>query len=248
VEYHAPALEKGLEILELLAHEPDPLSMNDIARRLKRSRNEIYRMLAVLERRQYLDRLPDDRFELTNRLFWLAMRAAPRRNLIDAALPEMHRLADSLLQSCNLGVLSGTEIVIVARVESPAMLGFAVRVGYRREMWNTSSGRLLFSLQPPEKKARWLELLEQGASPEERERFLAEVEKMGDQGYIMTPSPSVGGIIDIGAPIYDDEPSGPIASLVVPFMSSVALRAGTDEALAAVQQAARTISFTLQHG
>ncbi len=42
-DYTAPALEKGLDILELLAVSPIGLSQAEIATKLKRSVNEIYR-------------------------------------------------------------------------------------------------------------------------------------------------------------------------------------------------------------
>ena len=52
--YTAPALEKGLDILELLADAGEGLSQNQVAARLGRSVGEIFRMLEVLERRGWL--------------------------------------------------------------------------------------------------------------------------------------------------------------------------------------------------
>jgi len=52
--YTAPALEKGLDILELLAGEGGGLLQNAIAQRLSRSATELFRMLSVLERRGYV--------------------------------------------------------------------------------------------------------------------------------------------------------------------------------------------------
>ena len=42
--YRAPALDKGLDILELLARTDDGLSQAEIAKALARSPNEIYRI------------------------------------------------------------------------------------------------------------------------------------------------------------------------------------------------------------
>ena len=49
--YQAPALKKGLEILELLATSEQALTMSDISGALGRSVGEIFRMLQVLEER-----------------------------------------------------------------------------------------------------------------------------------------------------------------------------------------------------
>ncbi len=46
-KYSAPALSKGLDILELLATQSAGMKKSDIAKSLKRSLSEIFRMLAV---------------------------------------------------------------------------------------------------------------------------------------------------------------------------------------------------------
>ncbi|NEM46654.1 MAG: helix-turn-helix domain-containing protein, partial [Xanthomonas perforans] len=55
-KYRAPALDKGLDILELLARQAQPMSMGAISQGIGRSRGEIFRMLQVLEERGYLTR------------------------------------------------------------------------------------------------------------------------------------------------------------------------------------------------
>ena len=46
--YAAPALEKGLDILELLASAEQSMTTGQIADALGRSKNEIFRMVFVL--------------------------------------------------------------------------------------------------------------------------------------------------------------------------------------------------------
>ena len=58
-KYRAPALEKGLDILELLSEAESPMGMPMIAAELNRSKGEIFRMAAVLEDKPASDfRLP----------------------------------------------------------------------------------------------------------------------------------------------------------------------------------------------
>jgi DNA-binding IclR family transcriptional regulator len=47
-KYRAPALEKGLAVLELLAGAREPMSLNVISRHLKRSFSDLFRMFQVL--------------------------------------------------------------------------------------------------------------------------------------------------------------------------------------------------------
>ena len=56
--YAAPALEKGLDIIELLSASDHPLTARSIAEQLGRSKSEIFRMVYVLVERGYLLRDP----------------------------------------------------------------------------------------------------------------------------------------------------------------------------------------------
>ncbi len=76
--YTAPALEKGLDILEALAETQDGLTQQEVAFALRRSVGEIFRMLEVLRRRGWVSRDPDTgRHALTTRMFELSHRHPP---------------------------------------------------------------------------------------------------------------------------------------------------------------------------
>ena len=51
--YNAPALDKGLDILELLSNSSGGLTQAEIASQLNKSVNEIYRMISTLRNREY---------------------------------------------------------------------------------------------------------------------------------------------------------------------------------------------------
>src|ERR1700730_15988185 len=91
--YSAPALEKGLDILEAMAEKAAPLSVRDLADSLGRSKNEIFRMIHVLITRGYVERDGEtDEITLTNKLFALGLRTPQSKVLMAVALPEMQKL------------------------------------------------------------------------------------------------------------------------------------------------------------
>jgi len=248
--YKAPALEKGLEILEFLSAAKEPCSMVGIADALGRSKHEIYRMLHVLESRGYISRgETDDRFTVTNKLFELGMRNPPIRNLHDVALPHMRDLADSLEQSCQLVVRTDTQMVVVARMESPIEIGLTVRVGYRRHIMQSTSGRILYAFHAQRSKKKFLDDLLATAPPGvDVESFLADADKATREGSIAHDSDFVDGVVDIGAPIFDLYHDGAIASLTVPFMQGRYTTLALDTAIDRVKSTAGTISAILQVG
>src|SRR6185503_8969688 len=64
--YRAPALDKGLDILELLSEQKEGLTRAEIMKALGRNASEMYRMLERLVARQYVVRSPGgDRYTLS---------------------------------------------------------------------------------------------------------------------------------------------------------------------------------------
>lgn len=142
--YSAPALDKALDILELLAGQSEPMTQTAIADAVGRNVSQIYRVLATLERRGYLLRDPaSGLYGLSMALFDLAHRHPPLRGLVQAAAAPMRRLADAVRQSCNLGVVDGGAVRILAQAESPADFGFRVRVGALFPLESTAAGAVL---------------------------------------------------------------------------------------------------------
>lgn len=241
--YQAPALTKGLEVLEYLSGQAEPHAVSELARALGKSRNEIYRMVIVLERAGYLARTDSDRFAVTRKLFDVAMRAPPQRNLLVGALPVMEALARETSQSCHLTVASGSDMVVVARVESPDVLGFSVRVGYRRPLDQSATGHVLFAFQTDAVRAAWRAL---GSSEEERQRWAAieaEARTIAETGVYMAPSAYVDAVTDITAAILQGHAA--IAALVMPFIGGRSARISLSRAADAVRTAARQISSAL---
>ena len=87
--YATPALEKGLDVIELLAMQPGGLTKSEISRLLDRTVSEIFRMLLCLEGRGYIAQSNDDRYSLTLKLFKLVQEHPPTERLIARALPVM---------------------------------------------------------------------------------------------------------------------------------------------------------------
>lgn len=243
-KYRAPALEKGLDILELLSEARAPMNASQIAGRLGKSVSELFRMMQVLEYRGYIaPHESGDGYVLTDRLFALGLKKAPTKSIIAAALPVMEKLAERIGQSCHLVVASGDQIVVVARVECPGDLGFSVRVGYRRKIVEATSGLILYGFQPPEAQQVWRARLAESIEPEKLEAFVRRAGEAAERGFVMAKSDFVHGVTDVSAPVMG--PRGALAALTAPFLFRMALPCPVDEAAVHVRAAAKQISETL---
>jgi len=243
-KYRAPALEKGLDVLELLAAQGGPLTTSQMAAHLGRSVSELFRMVLALEYRGYIA-LAEGRegYELTNKLFALGMAQTANRTLLDAALPVMNELTRNIGQSCHLAVPSGDQVVVVARIESPRDLGFSVRVGYRRPLLDAASGLVLFGHQSEAEQAVWRERLSANQSPERLESFVAKAEAAAQEGLVRSPSNFVDGVTDLCVPVLGAQ--GAVATLNVPFIISSPLPASVEEVIERLHEASARIAEQL---
>ncbi len=242
--YRAPALEKGLEIVELLSDRPEGLTQAEVARTLSRSVGEIFRMLACLMDRGYLALVkPGDRYVLTTKLFELSHRHAPQQRLLAEALPVMRELAATIRQSCHLVVAYEDRGVVVAQADHPYEMGFGVRPGCAVDLKTSASGRVLFAFQDAADRLRLIK--ECGGKPHSAEsaRFIEDLDRLKARGYEEIESTRVRGVRDFSFPVLDHRGSA-LAALTVPYIERLDLRGGDPhgELRRALGEAARRLS------
>ena len=243
--YRAPALEKGLDVIELLAAEKSPLNLAAISERLGRSSGELFRMLQVLEFKGFITTADNSSgYVLTNKLFALAMAQAPVRSLVETALPVMRKLVQDIGQSAHIAVASEDQIVVITRIERPGDLGFSVRIGYRREIAVATSGLVLFAYQNDEVRRLWLKRCR--LKGDAAESFVERANLVRTRGYHEAASHFVRGIVDLSAPILRGDTA--VAALTIPFVHSNPLQVEMPEAVEFVRAAARQISNDIVHG
>jgi DNA-binding IclR family transcriptional regulator len=219
--YPTPALEKGLDILELFANEPTGLTKSDVARRLGRTVSEIFRMLVCLEERGYISESRDgERFHLTLRLFELGQKYPPTKRLVTESLPIMQQVTDELNQSCHLGVIDGDRVVIVAQVDSPLSVGFYVKAGGIGDLMRSTTGHVILAHQSTEVSSRAVQLWCQHNHARPSRDFGAHLSKIKRRGYEQRKSYEVEGVINISFPVLDDRGHA-VAALSVPFLQRI---------------------------
>ena len=200
--YRAPALDKGLDILEILAAQAEGMTRAELMRAMARSPSEIYRMLERLVARGYVTRAEGgDRYALSLKLFLLAHRHPPLRRLVAEAQPLMDEFARETGQSCHLVVPGRRMALVVAHAMPEATWEFRVRVGAELDFFGTGSGRTLLAFQLAERRpatlAQW-GLADADAALRAIEPHLSEVRRAG---YREAPSEQLAGVVDLSAPV-----------------------------------------------
>lgn len=240
--YRAPALDKGLDILELLAEQAQGLTRAEIVKAMERSPGEIYRMLERLVGRGYVVRSPEgDRYALGLKLFTLAHRHPPVDRLAARARPVMDGFARAAQQSCHLSVYDRGNLTVVAQVDSPGKLGFSLRLGARVSLVDTASGHVLLAFQSEARRAEMLaahEALEDEV-PLPAEALAAALAQVRTDGHWQGDSLQTFGVVDLSVPLLD--PYGDaLAVLTCPCIRRIDRNKGPDAAatLALLKEAA----------
>lgn len=217
--YSAPALEKGLDILELLCRSESPLSQKEIAQRLGRSVGELYRMITSLVERGYVVNV-DDRFHITTKLFELAHINPPTHRLLTEAMPLMQKLSGDIDQACHLTVYSQGRQIVVAKVDAPSGMGFSVRVGAELDVLVSASGRVLLAFQDDEtRQIRIAESLDR--RPDQADLQIGPtLDTVRARGFESIPSVQVRGLYAVSFPIMDSQGHA-IAALTVPYAERI---------------------------
>jgi len=216
VKYATPALDKGLDILEFLAHDPAGATKSELARELNRTVSEIFRMLLCLERRGYIAQVAEDRYSLTLKLFKLVHEHPPTERLIADALPIMQRLAHETIQSCHLGVIESDHVVILAQVNSPSNQGFYVKLGSTVDIMDSSSGYVILAHQDDAQRLRTIADWRRETGKRPPGNLTSHLDRLRKIGHERRASYLVKGITNISFPIFDDR--APLGALTVPYV------------------------------
>jgi IclR family transcriptional regulator, KDG regulon repressor len=142
-----PAVTRALDVLEAFRGDARPLSVPDLAVRLRLPRSTAHDLVRTLVCRGYLRALDDQahKFVLGLRVFELGSVYAANLDLPR----EGRQVAAAVSAVCNetvhLAVLDGTEVVYIAKVDSTQAVRMVSAVGRRLPAHCTAVGKMLLS-------------------------------------------------------------------------------------------------------
>ena len=230
--YSAPALEKGLDIIELLSRSSAGFSQAEIAKELERSVNEIYRMLNILVARNYIELdLDNDRYKLTFKLLQLSSQHQPIKNLMQKSLPMMREVAQLCNHSVHLSIYYAGKLLVIGQVDSPSSFNYSVTTGSTFDLLETSSGRVILAFQTVEERRRRFERRKLFIKLQKKKNNLpsSDLEKKFSSKIIheikknkceVVKSLQVNGVTNISVPVFDHTNQA-IAAVTIPFLQRI---------------------------
>ena len=243
LRYSAPALEKGLDIMEFLSGRARAYSLALLAEEMGRTKGEIFRMLVVLEARGYVERAPDtDDFQVTDKLLRVGLRRPQYRALTEVARPIMEKFAADTRYPCHLAIASDEQIVVISRAESPDLVGVTVRVGYRQPLLETGSGRCILAHMSADQQRYVTPLLRRANAKLDLKKLESDSAEIRSRGVIIEASRVMEGVFDISCPVLGNGNEAIVAALTTPYVRLVTNQISKESVAEKLMTAASEIS------
>jgi IclR family pca regulon transcriptional regulator len=138
------SLERGLAVILAFSDHGPELSLQQLAELTGLSRPAVRRILITLRGLGYV-RSDGPRYSLTSRVLRLGYAYLSSQRLQDVAQPHLESFVGEVRESCSLGSLDGTDVMVVARVPARRIMAITMAVGTRLPAHASALGRVLLA-------------------------------------------------------------------------------------------------------
>ncbi len=244
----AQTLLKGLDILECVAAAEKPISAVSVAERTGISRPTAYRLLITLEEKGYVTRESSSTFKIGSSVMKLCKNELDKHELTEIARPSLKKLCEAIGETSILSILSGTDVINIARIESPKTIKIESKVGSITPAYCTATGKAILAFLESFKRNELLSKMEfirrTGNTITSAEELQAHLKQVKAQGYAVDDHEYDDEMKCISAPVFDM--NGKVIAAL--GFSGVAFRVeklDQDETVRQVVNAANDVSMKL---
>lgn len=146
---HNPTL-RVMEILNLLCETGQPLRLNRISRELEIPKSTLLPILQTLTEGGYLSRDSMDGYCPGPALLRIGAAAGAAHSPGEAVRERLKALVDRFGETCYYGVLEGSEVLYLEKMDSPNPLRMLTTIGHRLPAYSTGLGKALLLDKTPE--------------------------------------------------------------------------------------------------
>ena len=239
------AVERAVEVLNILAQHPSGLSLADLARTSGVPMTTLHRLLGVLRATSLVGETSAGLYAVGSGTVVLARAFLDGVDLREVARPEMAGVVSQTRETCHLGILASVHIVYIEKIDSPQPVRMYSRVGGTNPALSTAIGRAILAHSPASVVDEVVEgsrrLFGESVRAEDVHAVLEQVRR---DGYSTDLQDNELGICCVGAPVFDHS-GRVVAAISLSTPASRFDRARLDDTGHLVQSAAGRISAAL---
>jgi DNA-binding IclR family transcriptional regulator len=220
----APALSRGVAILDLIARSRRTWSLTEIATELQIAKSSAFALCATLASAGLLERQRDGTYRLGLRLVDLANARLEDSDLAGAFYKTWDSLGVFRQEAVILAVRDGVEMVYIACRNSPLPLGVTFRIGMRLPACCTATGKASLSTLAEEevralyRKQRLARLTAESVGSVEA--LLAQLAAVRRRGYSVDDGETREHMCSFGAPVFNRDSRQAVAGVAISFLKA----------------------------
>lgn len=214
------SVDHAFELLEQFRGDVSELSLSELGRRLQLPKNNVFRLLATLESRRFIEQNTNTgSYRLGLKAFHLSRMVARQMRLVSRARPTMEAMVRECNETVCLAVLREFSIVCLDAVECSHPVRVMPPIGIRLPAHATAAGKVQLAHLPEDKLASFLSahglVRNTPHTITEAVRFRAHLQQVKSQGYAVNQEEMEGGVICVGAPVRDYS-SNVVGAVILP--------------------------------
>lgn len=204
--YVIQSVSHALDVLEQFTGHQDELGVTELSKRLKLHKNNVFRLLATLEARGYIEQNKlTDNYRLGVRCLYLGQRYLSQLGLVLQARPILQRLAAESGETAVLVVFRNGQVVPIEASDGNQPVRVVARVGEPAPLHCTAAGKIALAFGDPAVRETFPETSGRTTprTVTDKATLLAEGEKVLRQGYARESGEWVEDAASLAVPVRD---------------------------------------------
>jgi IclR family transcriptional regulator, KDG regulon repressor len=205
--YAIQSVTHALDVLEQFNADVDEIGVTELSKRLKLHKNNIFRLLATLEARGYIEQnKATENYRLGLRCLQLGQIYMNQMGFLLQAKATLHELAKSANESCYVAVKKGHAIVPLDFMEPKNPVRVVSLIGRTLPLHCTAPGKIHLALESgeglalalPEKLHRYTD-----RTIVDRQALLRQLKEVGRTGYAVDEGEFMDDVMSVAVPVHD---------------------------------------------
>ena len=204
--YIIRSVSHALDVIEQFYGDADELGVTELSKRLKLHKNNIFRLLATLESRGYIEQnKATENYRLGVRSLQLGQAYVGRMGLLRQARPIMEALVKQCRESAYVAVVRRGGMVPLDSVDTDQPIRLASQIGETLPLHCTAAGKAQLAFESEDElKSRLPELKKYTSSTvTDRSTLLQQLRTIAEKGYAVDSGEYVEDVRSIAVPIKD---------------------------------------------
>jgi DNA-binding IclR family transcriptional regulator len=208
-KYRVPALEKAIQVIQLLCESSSPMNLTEVARQAGTNNNMAYRILQTLQSEGWIiQEQPGPTYRMSLKPFHFTSMPVNRMNLLAAASKPMNAFWQKHGECCYLGVLDDDKVLYLDCLEQVSgPIRISVNRGGRYTLHTSAPGKLLLAHNKEAAENTIKKGLERCTDKTlcKAADFREDLKLTAERGYALDDEEGARGLVCMSVPIFNNE-------------------------------------------